>query len=104
MTAVADGSVALVVTSPPYFAGKKYGEALGQGHIPASYIEYRQMLYEVFAACTRKLEPGGRIAVNVANLGRRPYVPLSAMVTGMACEVGFFPRGRSSGWPESRRS
>ena len=26
-----DNSVALVVTSPPYFAGKEYEEALGQG-------------------------------------------------------------------------
>ena len=31
------------------------------------------MLTEVFAECARKLEPGGRIAVNVANLGRKPY-------------------------------
>ena len=29
----------------------------------------------------RTLEPGGRIAVNVANLGRRPYRSLSADVT-----------------------
>ncbi|MEP7115036.1 MAG: site-specific DNA-methyltransferase [Ilumatobacteraceae bacterium] len=81
MTDVADNSVALVVTSPPYFAGKAYEEALGQGHIPATYLDYLQQLREVFAECVRVLEPGGRIAVNVANLGRRPYRSLSADVT-----------------------
>jgi site-specific DNA-methyltransferase (adenine-specific) len=38
------------------------------------------MLTAVFAECVDKLEPGGRIAVNVANLGRRPYRSLSADV------------------------
>jgi len=75
-----DNSVALVVTSPPYFSGKEYEQALGEGHIPGSYLEYLQMLREVFAECKRVLEPGGRIAVNVANLGRKPYRSLSADV------------------------
>ncbi|QXC63544.1 site-specific DNA-methyltransferase [Aquihabitans sp. G128] len=75
-----DGSVALVVTSPPYFAGKAYEEALGEGHIPSTYVEYLDMLEAVFAECVRKLEPGGRIAVNVANLGRKPYRSLSSDV------------------------
>ncbi len=77
---IADSSVALVVTSPPYYAGKEYEEAIGEGHVPASYIDYLEMLHDVFAECVRKLEPGGRIAVNVANLGRRPYRSLSADV------------------------
>jgi site-specific DNA-methyltransferase (adenine-specific) len=77
---VADNSVALVVTSPPYYAGKKYEQAVGHGHIPASYVDYLKMLEDVFRECVRKLEPGGRIAVNVANLGRRPYRSLSADV------------------------
>jgi site-specific DNA-methyltransferase (adenine-specific) len=80
MTKVADNSVALVVTSPPYFAGKAYEEDLGQGHIPATYLDYLAMLEDVFAECVRTLEPGGRIAVNVANLGRKPYRSLSADV------------------------
>ena len=80
MHQVPDASVALVVTSPPYFAGKAYEEALGEGHIPANYIEYLSMLEDVFAECVRTLEPGGRIAVNVANLGRKPYRSLSADV------------------------
>jgi site-specific DNA-methyltransferase (adenine-specific) len=83
MQAVPDASVALVVTSPPYFAGKEYEEALGEGHIPANYLDYLAMLRDVFAECVRTLEPGGRVAVNVANLGRRPYRSLSADVIGI---------------------
>ncbi len=80
MTEVDDATVALVVTSPPYFAGKEYEAALGTDHIPETYRDYLDMLTEVFAQCVAKLEPGGRIAVNVANLGRRPYRSLSADV------------------------
>ncbi len=83
MAEVPDASVALVVTSPPYFAGKRYEEALGQDGVPGSYLEYLDMLRDVFAECGRTLEPGGRIAVNVANLGRRPYRSLSADVTSI---------------------
>jgi site-specific DNA-methyltransferase (adenine-specific) len=75
-----DNCVALVVTSPPYFSGKEYEQALGEGHVPGDYLAYLQMLRDVFGECKRVLEPGGRIAVNVANLGRRPYRSLSADV------------------------
>src|SRR4051794_33337962 len=81
MAEVPDNSVALVVTSPPYFAGKAYETALGVGHVPADYLEYLEMLRDVFAECRRVLEPGGRIAVNVANLGRKPYRSLAGDVT-----------------------
>ena len=94
MSEVADGSVALVVTSPPYFAGKEYETALGQGHIPATYLDYLQMLEDVFAECVRKLEPGGRIAVNVANLGRKPYRSLAADVIAILQDrLGLLLRG-----------
>lgn len=83
MDEVPDASVALVVTSPPYFAGKEYEEALGEGGVPATYLEYLDLLREVFARWAQKLEPGGRLAVNVANLGRRPYRSLSADVIGI---------------------
>lgn len=83
MSAVPDGSVALVVTSPPYFAGKAYETELDAEHVPATYVEYLEMLRAVFAECVRTLEPGGRIAVNVANLGRRPYRSLAADVTSI---------------------
>ena len=83
MDDVADATVALVVTSPPYFAGKEYETALGEGHVPADYVDYLVMLRDVFAECVRTLEPGGRMVVNVANLGRRPYRNLAADVTSI---------------------
>jgi site-specific DNA-methyltransferase (adenine-specific) len=91
---VADGSVALVVTSPPYFAGKQYEEELEREGIPSSYLEYLEMLTEVFAECVRKLEPGGRIAVNVANRGRKPYRSLSAdVIRILEHDLGLLLRG-----------
>ena len=94
MDRVQPGSVALVVTSPPYFAGKQYEEELGGEGIPASYTEYVALLEDVFAECVRKLEPGGRIAVNVANLGRKPYRSLSADVVGILQDrLGLLLRG-----------
>ena len=86
MTELPDASVALVVTSPPYFVGKEYELAIagqtdeGAAGVPDSYIEYLELLRDVFAECRRVLEPGGRIAVNVANLGRKPYRSLAADV------------------------
>ena len=91
--AINDASVALVVTSPPYFAGKEYEAALGEGHVPASYRDYLTMLHAVFAECVRKLEPGGRIAVNVANLGRKPYRSLSADVISILEDLRLLLRG-----------
>ncbi len=81
--ALPDNCVALVVTSPPYYSGKEYEQALGQGHIPGNYLEYLELLRDVFSECKRVLEPGGRIAVNVANLGRKPYRSLSADIVGI---------------------
>jgi len=102
MHQVGDNCVALVVTSPPYFAGKEYETVLGSGHVPASYIEYLEMLAGVFAECWRVLEPGGRIAVNVANLGRKPYRSLSADVTRiLQDDIGFLLRGEVV-WQKAR--
>lgn len=91
---VADNSVALVITSPPYFAGKEYETDLAAGHVPATYVEYLEMLTEVFAVCADKLEPGGRMAVNVANLGRKPYRSLSSdVISILQDELGLLLRG-----------
>ncbi len=91
---VADSSVALVVTSPPYFAGKEYEKDTSPVRVPASYVEYLKMLRDVFAVCRDKLEPGGRMAVNIANLGRKPYRSLSADVIGiLQDDLGMLLRG-----------
>ncbi|MCA1839828.1 MAG: DNA methyltransferase [Actinomycetota bacterium] len=94
MSEIPDNSVALVITSPPYFAGKDYEKVLGEGQVPASYIEYLSMLRDVFSECVRKLEPGGRMAINVANLGRKPYRSLSSDVTSiLQDDLGLLLRG-----------
>jgi len=94
MGVVPDSSVALVVTSPPYFAGKDYELALGEGGVPADYVEYLAMLRDVFAECRRVLEPGGRICVNVANLGRKPYRSLASdVVRILQDDLGLLLRG-----------
>jgi site-specific DNA-methyltransferase (adenine-specific) len=94
MEQVRDGSVALVVTSPPYYAGKQYEEELEREGVPSSYLEYLDLLRGVFDECTNKLEPGGRIAVNVANLGRKPYRSLSAdVIRILQDDLGLLLRG-----------
>ena len=81
-----ENCVHLVVTSPPYNASKDYDEDL-------SLKEYLTMLHEVFAECYRVLVPGGRMVVNVANLGRKPYIPLSSHINIIMTEIGFLMRG-----------
>ena len=98
MGRVESNSVALVVTSPPYFAGKQYEESLGLNGVPGSYFEYLALLHEVFEESKRVLEPGGRIAVNVANLGRRPYRSLAGDVTEILQDLGMLLRGEVVWW------
>jgi site-specific DNA-methyltransferase (adenine-specific) len=95
-------SVALVATSPPYFVGKEYELAVtgdpdtrsSVPSVPTSYFDYLQMLRDVFASCVEVLEPGGRIAVNVANLGRKPYRSLSAdVISILQDDLGLLLRG-----------
>ena len=76
-----DDSASLVVTSPPYFVGKEYELAVTGDpdtrsrvpSVPESYLEYLQMLHDVLRACVEVLEPGGRIAVNVAKISAKLY-------------------------------
>jgi len=94
-----DTSLALVVTSPPYFVGKEYelavtGELDSASRIPETYIEFLDLLRSVFTECVLVLEPGGRIAVNVANLGRKPYRSLSAdVISILQDDLGLLLRG-----------
>ena len=83
---IPDNCVHLVVTSPPYNASKTYDEDL-------SLTEYLEMLHEVFSECYRVLAPGGRMVVNVANLGRKPYIPLTSHINLIMHDIGFMHRG-----------
>ena len=86
MPQLPDNCVALMVTSPPYNVGKDYDADLNLG-------EYLGLLKRVLAETYRVLEPGGRVAVNVANLGRKPYLPLNHHVADLLTDVGFLLRG-----------
>ncbi|RPI20151.1 MAG: site-specific DNA-methyltransferase [Actinobacteria bacterium] len=78
--------VALMVTSPPYNVGKDYDEDL-------DLEQYLGLLERVFTETFRVVEAGGRVAVNVANLGRKPYLPLNHLVAGLLADIGFLLRG-----------
>jgi site-specific DNA-methyltransferase (adenine-specific) len=86
MDALPDGCVHLMVTSPPYNVTKEYDDDL-------SLREYLALLRAVFAETWRVLAPGGRACINVANLGRKPYIPLSDYVTMLMLDLGYLMRG-----------
>ena len=86
MQELPEASVHLMVTSPPYNVGKEYDENL-------SLEEYLGFLKRVWAEVYRVLVPGGRMCINVANLGRKPYIPLHAFIIQGALELGFLMRG-----------
>ncbi len=81
-----DCSVHLMVTSPPYNVGKEYDEDL-------SLEEYQVFLQGVWRETLRVLVPGGRMCINIANLGRKPYIPLHAFIAAQAIQLGFLMRG-----------
>ena len=81
-----DSSVHLMITSPPYNVGKQYDEDL-------SLQEYLELLHGVLRETYRVLVEGGRVCVNIANVGRKPYIPLHAYIINVALDCGFLMRG-----------
>ena len=81
-----DNSIHLMITSPPYNAAKDYDQNL-------SLDEYLQLLKRVWQETYRVLVPGGRACINVANLGRKPYIPLHSYIIEQMLEIGFLMRG-----------
>ncbi len=86
MTELPDKSVHLMVTSPPYNVGKLYDKDM-------SLDEYRAFLLSVWKEVYRVLVPGGRICINIANLGRKPYIPLHTFIIEDLLSLGFLMRG-----------
>jgi DNA modification methylase len=81
-----DYSIHLMVTSPPYNVKKEYDEDL-------SLEEYRALLRRVFEQTYKKLVTGGRACINIANLGRKPYIPLHSYIIEDMLDIGFLMRG-----------
>jgi site-specific DNA-methyltransferase (adenine-specific) len=65
MDIVKDESVHLVVTSPPYWRLKDYGDSVEIGQGSASYEEYLSEICSVFEECVKKLVPDGKLIVNI---------------------------------------
>jgi site-specific DNA-methyltransferase (adenine-specific) len=86
MEELPDRSVHLMVTSPPYNASKEYDDDL-------SLEEYLGLLQRVWQETYRVLAPGGRACINVANLGRKPYIPLHGYIIAQMMEAGYLMRG-----------
>ncbi|UCF29078.1 MAG: site-specific DNA-methyltransferase [Chloroflexota bacterium] len=86
MEELPDSSVHLMITSPPYNASKDYDQDL-------NLSEYLSILGQVWQETYRVLVPGGRACINVANLGRKPYIPLHMYIIDIMMEIGFLMRG-----------
>ena len=86
MAELPDQSVHLMVTSPPYNAGKDYDRDF-------TLAEYLEFLGRVWREVYRVLVPGGRACINIANLGRKPYIPLHSFIIQGMLSLGFLMRG-----------
>lgn len=86
MSELPDNSIHLVITSPPYNVSKEYDEDL-------TLEEYLQFLSKVWKEVYRVLVPGGRVCINVANIGRKPYIPLHAYIIQEMINIGYLMRG-----------
>lgn len=86
MAALPSGGVALAFTSPPYNVGKEYDDNM-------TLDGYLALIAAVGREVYRVLRPGGRYVVNIANLGRKPYIPLHAHFYMAHMAAGFLPMG-----------
>lgn len=86
MAEIPSNSIALAFTSPPYNANKQYDQDL-------TLDEYLDLIGKVGQEVYRVLKPGGRYLINIANLGRAPYIPLTAYFYPLHMRLGFLPMG-----------
>ena len=94
MEELVDNCIALTVTSPPYNIGKL-------SDVEMSDEDYWKMIEKCFKEVYRVTESGGRLVVNVANLGRKPYIPFSDKYTELLINIGFIMRGEII-WQKSK--
>jgi len=94
MKELVDNCIALTITSPPYNIGKL-------SDVDMSDEDYWKMIEKCFKEVYRVTESGGRLVVNVANLGRKPYIPFSDKYTELLISLGFIMRGEII-WQKSK--
>lgn len=94
MSELPNNCIGLTITSPPYNIGK-------DSDIDLTDDEYLTMMKKIFTEVYRVTESGGRLVVNVANLGRKPYIPMTKMFTELLTEIGFLMRGEII-WQKSK--
>lgn len=86
LSMIKNNVITLIITSPPYNVGKDYDADL-------TLEEYMSFLNNVWKECKRVLRPGGRLCINIAGVGRRPYIPMQAYITINLIKLGFLMRG-----------
>jgi len=86
MVELPDNSIHLMITSPPYNVGKEYDKNF-------TLDEYLKLLKNVWKEVYRVLVPGGRVCINIANLGRKPYIPLHSFIIQTMLDINFLMRG-----------
>ena len=86
MKDIPDNCIHLMITSPPYNVSKEYDTDM-------SLEEYLGLLKNVFSETFRVLVYGGRACINVANLGRKPYIPISDYISKIMIDIGYKMRG-----------
>jgi site-specific DNA-methyltransferase (adenine-specific) len=86
MSEIPDNGVGLAFTSPPYNVGKDY-----EGDL--SLADYFALVEQVGKEVYRVLRPGGRYVINIANLGRKPYIPLHSFFYEIHLRLGFLSMG-----------
>ncbi len=87
MTELPNDSVHLMITSPPYNVTKEYDQNL-------TLQQYLTLIQNVMSEVYRVLINGGRACINIANVGRKPYIPLSNYIDGIMTGIGFNNRGQ----------
>jgi site-specific DNA-methyltransferase (adenine-specific) len=95
MKEISDESVHLIITSPPYWQLKDYGEQNQIGYND-SYEEYINNLNLVWSECYRVLHKGCRLCVNIGDqfarsvyYGRYKVIPIRTEITRFCETIGF---------------
>jgi site-specific DNA-methyltransferase (adenine-specific) len=95
MNEVGDESVQLIITSPPYWQLKDYGNP-NQIGFDDSYEDYINNLNLVWNECYRVLTPGCRLCINIGDqfarsvyYGRYKVIPIRTEITKFCETIGF---------------